>query len=213
MLYYMSSAMYVGNQAYKVGIVRYSLASRTASTTWFDAGTASACTCAPFAAPGLPGWDVSPDGSRIIYQLGSPNNDTTKGGTKSALFQVASTDGTHFGTITLPTTDMLWPSWLRIALDGPHFALIAGMNAQGKQAILIEDCTDPTTAGSSACRAVYQAPAANYPGWTADSSAIYAGEQTLDCFFPGNSVIAQYLAQTPAGHAITTNGYSIWTMA
>jgi Tol biopolymer transport system component len=117
-----------------------------------------------------PGWDASPDGSHIVYQVVVPVLTPT-GGIVSAKIYYASADGSGATQIAhaLVTNEM---SKLQISPDGQW---VAFTNALPSPATLTASVSSPGGSGDSTFHG-YSPDTYNYPVWKWDSSQFWAGK-------------------------------------
>ncbi len=148
-------------------IVRFDLNSHTLLSGSINQGKVGSCQCSPGDAHG-PGWDVSPDGSHIVYQYVTPSS-SSQGGITSSKIYYASSDGsgaTHIAQAMVTTATCLmqfsWDGqWVAFTEAPPSPAtLTASVNSSGGSG-------DPTFHG-------YSPDTSNYPVWKWDNSQFWA---------------------------------------
>ncbi len=163
-------------------IHRYDLSSHTALPGSIAQGEVGNCQCSPGDAHG-PGWDVTRDGSHIVYQTVTPNL-TTNGGVASSKIYYANSDGsgaTQIAQALIAKSTALMqfsPSgqWVAFTEAEPSpTTLTASVSSSGGSG-------DPTFHG-------YSPDTIEYPVWKWDSTQFWAttGAGNLERFTLGGS--------------------------
>jgi hypothetical protein len=148
-------------------IHRYDLSSHTALPGSIAQGKVGKCQCSPGDMHG-PGWDVTRDGSHIVYQTVTPNL-TADGGVASSKLYYANADGSGatqiaHAMIAKSTTVMQF---------SPNGQWVAITEAAPSPTTLTASVTSPGGSGDPSFHA-YSTDTFNYPVWKWDNSQFWA---------------------------------------
>jgi hypothetical protein len=192
------------NVEYDYSLHRFDLTSRTTLAGSVNLGSAWDCQCtahAAYANSGLtPGFDVSPDGSHIVYQRVTPNPSTTSSGVASSQFFYANADGSGASRIaSYATAASFAPMQL-----APNGATVAVTHALPAPSVFTASVTSPGDRGDPGLT-FYTANAGSYPAWNWDGRSFWASTD----FISGDLI--QFTLGTPAGTVVTPSGHNPWT--
>lgn len=180
------SILYWQTSSYSTTVIgysihRYDLGSHTALSGTVSQGQVGTCSCSPGDAHG-PGWDVSRDGTHIVYQVTTPTISPS-GGVASAKIYYANSDGSGavqiaHALVTNATARMQFSpngQWVAFTEATPApSTLTASVNSSGGSG-------DPTFHG-------YSPDTFNYPVWKWDNSQFWAGNESASSYYYGEPV-------------------------
>ncbi len=148
---------------------RYDLGVHSALAGSVSLGASGVCQCSPGDFH-TPGWDASPNGAHIVYQVVTPSASPS-GGIASSKIYYASADGSGATQIAhyLVTTQLVK---LQISPNGQW---VAFTNALPSPATLTASVSTPGGAGDSTFHG-YSPDTYNYPVWKWDSTQFWAGK-------------------------------------
>lgn len=168
---------------------RYDLSSNSALSGSVNLG--SSCNCGSDNIVGSPGFDVSPDGSHLVFQRVAPGGSGSATGVGSSIFYYANADGSAPTQIASYTTAASF-TYMQIS---PNGELVAVTNAQPSPTIFSASVssagqkTDPNLH-------FYQ-DAASFPAWDMDNAH----------FSVSTTNLIHYAVGTPTG-TVTVSGAS-----
>lgn len=183
---------------------RYDLGTHSALAGTISLGAWGACQCSPGDFH-TPGWDASPNGSHIVYQVVTPSGSSSGGITSSKIYY-ASADGSGATQIAhyMVTTQM---AKLQISPNGQW---VAFTNALPSPATLTASVSTPGGAGDSTFHG-YSPDTYNYPVWKWDSTQFWAGKVDAADGDPGASTGALYRFNLGGSSAVgVSGGYNPW---
>jgi hypothetical protein len=183
---------------------RYDLGTHSALAGSIALGAWGTCACSPGDLH-TPGWDASPNGAHVVYQVITPSASPSGGITSSKIYY-ASADGSGATQIAhyLVTTNMVK---LQISPDGQW---VAFSNALPSPATLTASVSSPGGAGDSTFHG-YSPDTYNYPVWKWDSSQFWAGKVDAADANPGASTGVLYRFNLGGSSAVgVAGGYNPW---
>jgi len=192
------------NVEYDYALKRFDLSSRATLGGSVNLGSAWDCQCtahAAYANSGLtPGFDVSSDGSHVVYQRVAPNSSTTSSGVASSQFFYANADGSGASRIaSYATATSFAPMQL-----APNGEMVAVTHALPAPSVLTASVTSPGSRGDPGLT-FYTTNAGSYPAWSGDGRRFWASTS----FISGDLV--QFTLGTPAGAVVTPGGHNPWS--
>jgi hypothetical protein len=152
---------------------RYDLSTHSALPGSIAMGTINGCQCSG-GAIGPPGWDVSPDGSHIVYQSVTPASGANPG-IASARFYYANADGSGASQIA----SYVATNGLAGMQFSPNGQLVAIAGAVPSPDVISASVTSPGNQGDPNLR-FYHPDAYGIPVWKWDSSTFWAAGPTSD---------------------------------
>jgi hypothetical protein len=183
---------------------RYDLGVHSALAGSVSLGAWGTCACSPGDLH-TPGWDASPDGAHIVYQVVTPHVSSS-GGIASSKIYYASADGSGATQIAryMVTTQL---AKLQISPDG-HW--VAFTNALPSPATLTASVSSPGGAGDSTFHG-YSPDTYNYPVWKWDSTQFWAAKVDAADAQPGASTGSLYRFNLGGSSAVgVSGGYNPW---
>ncbi len=183
---------------------RYDLGVHSALAGSVSLGAWGTCACSPGDLH-TPGWDASPDGAHIVYQVITPHVSSS-GGIASSKIYYASADGSGATQIAryMVTTQL---AKLQISPDG-HW--VAFTNALPSPATLTASVSSPGGAGDSTFHG-YSPDTYNYPVWKWDSTQFWAAKVDAADAQPGASTGSLYRFNLGGSSAVgVSGGYNPW---
>ena len=211
-LFYVTSSQTTGSVGagttkyalYDTRLARYDLANQSALTGAVDLGTFALCACAT-GDWHLPGWDVSPDGTHIVYQLVAPAVPTSAlDGLTTTEFVYANSDGSG-ATQVLKALVTSARARLRFSPDGTMVAVTEAFTSPD----VASGCVNTIGIYGDPCMQFYGPDAFSYPAWHDDSRYMIAATA------PAASATASALYRyTPSRfHAVpyAASGYNCWS--
>jgi hypothetical protein len=183
---------------------RYDLGVHSALAGSVSLGAWGTCACSPGDLH-TPGWDASPDGAHIVYQLVTPSVSPSGGITSSHIYY-ASADGSGATQIA---RYMVTDSMVKLQIS-PDGRWVAFTNALPSPATLTASVSTPGGAGDSTFHG-YAPDTYNYPVWKWDSSQFWAGKVDVANANPGASTGSLYRFTLGASGVVgVTGGYNPW---
>jgi hypothetical protein len=191
------------NVEYAYALQRFDMSSHTTLGGPVNLGSAWDCQClarAPYTSSSLtPGFDVSSDGSHIVYQKVTPNSSITSSGVASSQFFYANADGSGASRIaSYATAASFAPMQL-----APNGATVAVTHALPSPSVITASVTSPGARGDPGLT-FYTTDAGSYPAWNWDGRSFWASAN----FMSGD--IIQFTVGTPAGTVVTPGGHNPW---
>jgi hypothetical protein len=183
---------------------RFDMTSHTTLPGSVDLGSAWDCQCnsqAAFRNSVLtPGFDVSADGSHIVYQRVAPNSSPTSSGVASSQFFYANADGSGASRIASYATAASFAA-MQLA---PNGQVVAVTNALPAPSVFSASVTSPGNHGDPGLT-FYSANAGSYPAWDWDSHGFSASGD----FISGD--LLHFTVGTTAGSVAVTGGHNPWS--
>lgn len=165
----------IASTAWSYTIHRYDLGAHSALAGSVNQGAWGACQCSP-GDLSTPGWDASPDGSHLAYQVVTPSSSASGGITSSHIYYSAA-DGSGASQIARAmVTNALIK--MQISPDG-HW--VAFTQAAPTPATLTASVSSPGGSGDTTFHG-YSPDTYDYPVWKWDSSQFWAASGAA----PGN---------------------------
>jgi hypothetical protein len=192
------------NVEYDYALRRFDMSTHTTLGGPVNLGSAWDCQCTahtPFSSSGLtPGFDVSSEGSHIVYQRVTPNSSTTSSGVASSQFFYANADGSGASRIASYATAASFAP-MQLAPNGATVAVAHALPAPG---VFTASVTSPGLRGDPGLT-FYTTDAGSYPAWSWDGRSFSASAS----FISGD--IVQFTVGTPAGAVVTPGGHNPWS--
>ena len=166
-------------------------------------GTVHSCACSPGDAH-FQGWDVSPDGAHVAYQVTTASGGPDFGIASSTIYY-ANADGSGASQIAsyMATTGLVR---MRIS---PNGQLVAFTNATPSPSVITASVSSPGHAGDPNFHA-YTPDAVAFPAWKWDSSQFWAATaEDSDAGFT-HSDLRNYVVGAASGTIGVANGYNPW---
>lgn len=152
---------------YAYTLHRYDMGAHTALPGTINLGSIHMCQCSP-GDYHTPGWDVSPDGAHVAYQVVSPGPGPDFGISSSAVYY-ANADGSGASQIAhYMTTNTL----VRMQI-APNGQLVAFTNALPSPSVITASVSSPGFNGDPNFHS-YTPDAVDFPVWKWDSSQLWA---------------------------------------
>jgi hypothetical protein len=193
-----------GNVEYAYALQRFDMSSHTTLGGSVSLGSAWDCQClahAPYANSVLsPGFDVSSDGSHIVYQKVAPNSSTSSSGVASSQFFYANADGSGSSRIASYATAA---SFVAMQL-APNGATVAVTHALPSPSVFTASVTSPGARGDPGLT-FYTTDAGSYPAWSWDGRSLWASASLR------SGALVQFTVGTPAGAVVTPGGHNPWS--
>ncbi|HLY32069.1 MAG TPA: hypothetical protein VKQ36_13645, partial [Ktedonobacterales bacterium] len=186
---------------------RYDMSSHTDLGTTISLGTVGACACSPGDYL-LPGWDASPDGSHVAYQLVTPASGSS-GGIASAQFFYANADGSGASQIA----HVVSTSHLATLQISPNGRLVSIAWALPSPSVITASVTSAGHSGDPNLH-FYHPDAVGFAVWKWDTSSFWA--ETLspgEYGGPGSAGPSPSIYQYTlggSGHLSIANGLNPW---
>jgi hypothetical protein len=183
---------------------RYDLGVHSALAGSISLGAWGTCACSPGDLH-TPGWDASPDGSHVVYQLITAHI-APSGGIASSRIYYSHADGSGASQIAhYMVTDSMVK--LQISPDGQW---VAFTNALPSPATLTASVSTPGGAGDSTFHG-YTPDTYNYPVWKWDSTQFWAGKVDVANADPGASTGSLYRFNRGGSSSVgVAGGYNPW---
>ena len=185
---------------------RFDMASHTVLAGSINLGTTNPCVCSRNDAL-TPGFDVSPDGSHIVFQRTAPaGGGGDAEGVGSSQFFYANADGSGASRIASVATA---GSMVRMQIS-PNGNLVAVARALPAPSVFTASVTSAGLSGDPNLR-FYTPDAHSYPVWKTDNATFWASTKDLDEVFPpttGN--MEHFTVGTGAGSVGATGGANPW---
>jgi hypothetical protein len=193
------SGSYSGSQTVR----RFDMSSHTILPGTISLGTTGSCACSPgdFRTPG---WDVSPDGSHIAFEVVTPSS-SMPGGIASALFYYANADGSGASQIAAA---VLSHTIARILIS-PNGALIAISSAQPTPTVASASVSSHGS-GSDPNMRFYHPDAFDFPVWKWDSSQFWAATQATGDIGSGTGNIYRYDVASSSSVLAQSGAWNPW---
>ncbi len=190
-----------GGSSASTGIHRYNISTHAALPGTISQGTMPECGCSP-GDYRLLGWDASPDGAHVAYQVGS-----LSGGGMVSQFFYANADGSGASQIASYATAH---SVTRMQIS-PNGALVAISGALPSPTVVTASVTSPGHSGDPNLN-FYAPDASSYPVWKWDTTTIWVANE--DYFFGGAGgtpgTLYHYDLGVSPGTVGIAGGYNPW---
>jgi hypothetical protein len=201
-LFYLSVGS--GSGGIQSNLRRYDLTRHAPLPGSISLGAYASCSECP-AMVSSPGWDVSADGSHVVYQFTIPN---ASGGITSSQIFYAGADGSAPRQIAqyLATDSFIH---LRLAPDGLRVAITAAFPSP----TVVTACVGSPGTKGDPCFVTYTPDAVSMAAWAPDGSSFVAA--TVDASYgqptsqPG--ALIRYTPGTSTGRLFASGGYSPWS--
>ncbi len=183
---------------------RYDIIAHSALPGVISLGQMHACHCSPGDLP-TPGWDASPDGSRIVYQAVTPKTGTDFGIASSRVY-AANADGSGASQIAsyMTTTELIRMQF------SPNGQLVAFTSALPSPSVISASSTSLGASGDPNFHA-YTPDAVSFPVWKWDSSSFWAAKKGPgDSLSPGTTALYSYTVGSASGTIGVPGGYNPW---
>lgn len=183
---------------------RYDLTRHAPLTGSISLGAYTACSECPDMVSS-PGWDVTSNGSHVVYQFTTPK---AGGGIASSQIFYASADGSSARQIAqyLATDSFVH---LRLAPDGARVAITAAYPLP----TVVTACVGSPGAKGDPCFVTYTPDAISVAAWTPDGKSFVAA--TVDASYGQPSgqtgALIRYILGESTGRLFITGGYSPWS--
>lgn len=182
---------------------RYDLGVHSALAGTISLGAWAVCQCSPGNIT-TPGWDVSPNGSHVAYQVITPSasQQTGIGGSK---IYYANADGSGATQIAryMVTKNM---ADMQISPDGQWVAFTGALPSP---ATLTASVSSPGGAGDSTFHG-YSPDTYNYPVWKWDSTQFWAGKIAASAGDPTTSTALYNFHRGSSSSVGVPGGYNPW---
>lgn len=183
---------------------RYNMSAHTALPGAIALGQVHMCACSPGDFP-TPGWDASPDGSRVVYQVVTPRTGADFGITSSHVY-AANADGSGATQIA---RYMVTTTLIRM-LFSPNGRLVAFTNALPSPSVISASSTSPGDRGDPDFHS-YTPDAVAFPAWKWDSASFWAANKGPgDTSSPGAAALYSYTVGAASGIVGVSGGYNPW---
>jgi hypothetical protein len=204
-----TTLFYLGVEPVSGGIesilYRYDLTTHRPFTGGIDLGSYASCSECPIMVTS-PGWDVTSDGSHVVYQ----RTTSRAGGGRISSSQIiySRTDGSGGARIAqyLATDAMVH---LRLAPDGAHVAITAATPSPS----VVTACVTSSGAKGDPCFLTYSPDAMSVAAWAPDGRSFVAA--TLDASYgqPSTSTgtLIRYTLGTNVGQALVAGACDPWS--
>jgi hypothetical protein len=183
---------------------RYDLGVHGALAGSISLGAWGTCQCSPGDLH-TPGWDASPDGAHVVYQVVTPNV-APSGGIASSKIYYAQADGS---SATQIARYMVTNQLVKLQIS-PNGQWVAFTNALPSPATLTASVASPGGAGDSTFHG-YSPDTYNYPVWKWDSTQFWAAKVDAADAQPGASAGSLYRFNRGGSSAVgVAGGYNPW---
>lgn len=168
-------------------------------------GTTTSCKCS-LGGIMVPGWDVSPDGAHIAYQVVSPSSSGQLDEVGASHFYYANPDGSNATSIA----DYVSTNHLVRLLFSPNGQLIAISTATPSPSVISAGVNSPGHNGDPNLH-FYSPDGVSFPVWKWDNSEFWAAHAE-----PGNSgngvspALYRYVVGAASGVLSTSGGLNPW---
>ncbi|HKB47361.1 MAG TPA: hypothetical protein VKC57_06670, partial [Ktedonobacterales bacterium] len=183
-------------------LYRYDMTSHTVLST-INLGTIHGCQCSPGDAH-YQGWDASPDGSHVAYQVTTAGPGPDFGISHSTIYY-ANADGSGASQIA---SYMFTTSLVRMLIS-PNGQLVAFSNALPSPSVVSASVNSPGHSGDPNFH-TYTPAAVAFPVWKWDSSQFWAATAEDSDAGYTHSNLMNYHIGTSAGVVGVAGGYNPW---
>ncbi|HUY77969.1 MAG TPA: hypothetical protein VMV29_14445 [Ktedonobacterales bacterium] len=189
-----------------VTLHRYDISSHSDLGTSISLGSTTNCHCSPGGVM-VPGWDASPDGSHIAYQVVSPSSSGNLNDVGSSHFYYANADGSGASQIASYVTT----NHIARLLISPNGQLVAISSALPSPSVITASVSSPGHNGDPNLH-FYSPDGVSFPVWKWDSATFWAAHAE-----PGNGTgngatpnIEHYNVGAGSGSLGVAGGYNPW---
>ena len=182
---------------------RYNMSSHTVLGGTISLGTVHNCQCSPGDAH-FQGWDASPDGSHVAYQVTTAGAGPDFGIASSTIYD-ANADGSGASQIA---AYMVTTGLVRMGIS-PNGALVAFTNAPPSPSVITASVSSPGHAGDPNFHA-YTPDAFAFPAWKWDSSQFWAATAEDSDAGYTHGDLRNYVVGAASGTIGVANGYNPW---
>jgi hypothetical protein len=184
---------------------RYNMSTHAALPGSVSLGTIPGCECSPGDFR-LPGFDVSPDGAHIAYQVATPAGDSI-----TSQFFYANADGSGASRIAKYASRIAKYATAHSTVDmriSPNGALVAIAGAEPPPDVVTASVSSLGDNGDPNLH-FYTPSSGSYPAWKWDNSAFWSADQD---YGGGGSpgVITNYTVGASPGTSFVSGGYNPW---
>ncbi len=186
---------------------RFDMSSHSLIGGSVNLGTTNPCICSKNDAL-TPGFDVSPDGSHIVFQRVTPAAGTggDAEGVGSSQFFYANADGSGESRIASYATAN---SMVRMQIS-PNGALVSIARAEPAPSVITASVTSPGSSGDPTFHS-YTPDGRSYAVWKWDSSQVWASTKDLDDVYPPSTGdMENYVVGAASGTVGATGGSNPW---
>jgi hypothetical protein len=178
---------------------RYDIATHTALSGSISLGQVHECECSP-GDFNLQGWDVSANGSHVVYQKTTPLTGSNFGVASSRIYY-ANADGSGATQIA----QYMSTNWTARLLISPNGQMVAFSNALPSPSVISASVNSPGNAGDPNFHA-YTPDASSFPVWKWDNSSFWASSGDI-----GPDTAIHYFTVGVSGSVIGVNhGFNPW---
>ena len=182
---------------------RYDLTSHTVLPGSISLGQYNSCQCSPGNYPTL-GWDVSRDGSHVVYQVATSGGSASGFSMGSSHVWYANADGSGATPIAQALSSA---SFLQMQIS-PNGALVAMTSSTPPGAVVTASVTSAGLPGDPNYHS-YSPDALQFPVWKWDSSQFWAATQFSAPSTPSGSIY-NYPVGAASGVVGVAGGYNPW---
>ena len=208
-----STLFYLTNTGFTNGLDsklhRYDLSAKQPLPGTIDLGAFGMCQCSPgnfF----FQGWDASPDGAHVVYQVTTPKNGQGVGAIASSRIMYASDDGSGATQIAqyMTTTSLVR---MRLSPDGSQVAITNALPSPS----VISACVNSPGGRTDPCFHSYTPDAVDLPAWSADGTAFFAASNVLidNGGMNVHPALYRFTVGTQAGSIYAAGGFEPWSGA
>jgi hypothetical protein len=177
-LFYVAKTLSGGSISY--ALHRFDLSSHTALAGSVDMG--HSCNCAADSIIGSPGFDVSADGSHIVFQRITAGGSGSATGVGSSQFFYANADGSRASRIASYATASSF-AYMQLS---PNGSLVAVTNAQPSPTVFTASVSSAGLIGDPNLH-FYTQDSSQYPAWNMDNGHFWTGTTDLLYFTVGTA--------------------------
>ncbi len=182
---------------------RFDMSSSTILPGTINLGTEGSCSCSA-GDYRTPGWDASPDGSHVAYEVVSSASGTPDG-ISAAHVYYANADGTGASQIASAVVS----NKIARILISPNGALIAISSALPTPDVASASVSSPG-AGSDPNMRFYHPNVFDFPVWMWDSSQFWAATQATNDIGTGTSNIYRFTVASSSSVLAQSSAYNPW---
>jgi hypothetical protein len=188
-------------------LARFDLVSHSMVGSPINLGSIAPCQCSRGDASS-PGFDVSADGSHIVYQTVTPaaSGSSNEEGVGGSRFFYANADGSGASRIASAATAT---SMVRMQIS-PNGHLVAVARAEPAPSVFTASVTSPGGSGDPDLH-FYTPDAHSYPVWKTDSSTFWASTKDLsDVYPPATGNVEHFTVGSSSGSVGVAGGSNPW---
>jgi hypothetical protein len=202
-LFWMQMSFSTSTNNWTTSLHRYDMSAHAALSGSISLGQVHECACSPGDFH-LQGWDASPDGSHVAYQVTTPLTGDNFGVASSHIYY-ANADGSGATQIArYMSTNQ--PVRMQIS---PNGQLVAFTDAPPAPNILSASVSSPGNNGDPAFHS-YHPDAGGYPVWKWDSSSFWACNRDNDSAGGPGTAIYYYTVGSTGGTVGVNFGFNPW---